>query len=315
VFDFVSLTDNPIISTDGSPQLGGNINGPSLIRCPDWVSRPPAKYLLYFAHHEGDSIRLALSDHLRGPWRLQDPPPLSLNDSYFARTAPDLDTLDPEARGFIERGEDGNYPHIASPDVWVDHDQKSIRLYYHGRMADGLQRTRVALSSDGLAFEAREHILATSYLRLFKQDDWFYALTMPGQLYRSRDGLGNFELGPRLTAEPIRHHALLRYQGQWLLFWTRVGDQPERILVSSINTDTDWRSWRLDSSEEVHRARQPWEGADLPAAASNYGGIMQRVNQLRDPAIYQEDGRIYLLYASAGEQGIGIGELIRKQSA
>lgn len=315
MFDFVSLTDNPIISTDGSPQLGGNINGPSLIRCPDWVSRPPAKYLLYFAHHEGDSIRLALSDHLRGPWRLQDPPPLSLNDSYFARTAPDLDTLDPEARGFIDRGEDGNYPHIASPDVWVDHDQKSIRLYYHGRMADGLQRTRVALSSDGLAFAAREDILATSYLRLFKQDDWFYALTMPGQLYRSRDGLGNFELGPRLTAEPIRHHALLRYQRQWLLFWTRVGDEPERILVSAINTDTDWRSWRLDSSEEVHRARQPWEGADLPADASNYGGIMWRVNQLRDPAIYQEDGRIYLLYASAGEQGIGIGELIRKRSA
>jgi hypothetical protein len=182
VFDFVSLTDNPIISTDGSPQLGGNINGPSLIRCPDWVSRPPAKYLLYFAHHEGDSIRLALSDHLRGPWRLQDPPPLSLNDSYFARTAPDLDTLDPEARGFIDRGEDGNYPHIASPDVWVDHDQKSIRLYYHGRMADGLQRTRVALSSNGLTFEAREDILAPSYLWLFQQDVWFYALTVAGQV-------------------------------------------------------------------------------------------------------------------------------------
>ena len=315
MFDFVSLTDNPIISTDLFPQLGGNINGPSLIRCPDWVTRPAAKYLLYFAHHEGDSIRLALSDDLRGPWRLQDPPPLSLSDSYFEQTAPDLDTLDPEARGFIERGEDGNYPHIASPDVWVDHDQKLIRLYYHGRMADGLQRTRLALSSNGLEFEAGEDILATSYLRLFKQEDWFYALTMPGQLYRSRDGLGNFEPGPRLTTEAIRHHALLRYQGQWLLFWTRVGDQPERILVSAIKTDTDWRSWTLDSSEEVHRARRDWEGADLPADASNYGGIMRRVNQLRDPAIYEEDGRIYLLYAIAGEQGIAIGELISNQSA
>ena len=30
------------------------------------------------------------------------------------------------------------------------------------------------------------------------------------------------------------------------------------------------------------------------------------VNQLRDPAIYVEDERIYLLYAVAGESGIAI---------
>jgi hypothetical protein len=35
------------------------------------------------------------------------------------------------------------------------------------------------------------------------------------------------------------------------------------------------------------------------------------VNQLRDPAIYVEDDRIYLLYAIAGESGIAIAELIR----
>ncbi len=33
------------------------------------------------------------------------------------------------------------------------------------------------------------------------------------------------------------------------------------------------------------------------------------VNQLRDPAIYEEDGRVYLLYAVAGESGIAIAEL------
>jgi hypothetical protein len=43
--------------------------------------------------------------------------------------------------------------------------------------------------------------------------------------------------------------------------------------------------------------------------ASQYGGSMQRVNQLRDPAIFEEAGKIYLLYAIAGEQGIAIGEL------
>jgi hypothetical protein len=309
VFDFTYLVDSPIISADAFPQLGGNVNGPSLIRCPDWIAQPRARYLLYFAHHEGHSIRLALSDHLQGPWRLHQPSPLHLSDSHFAQESPDLDALDPEARAFIERGEDGNYPHIASPEAWVDHERREIRLYYHGRLDNGLQRTRVAVSKDGLNFIARKQILATSYLRLFTHEGWCYALTMPAQLYRSRDGLGDFEKGPRLTSEPIRHHALINNQGQWLLFWTRVGDQPERILVSTIQTDADWQNWRLGETREVHQARQAWEGADLPADASNYGGIMQRVNQLRDPAIFAEEGRIYLLYAIAGEQGIAIGEL------
>jgi hypothetical protein len=311
VFDFTYLVDGPIISADAFPQLGGNVNGPSLIRCPDWIAQPRARYLLYFAHHEGHSIRLALSDHLQGPWRLHQPSPLHLSDSHFAQESPDLDALDPEARAFIERGEDGNYPHIASPEAWVDHERREIRLYYHGRLDNGLQRTRVAVSKDGLNFIARKQILATSYLRLFTHEGWCYALTMPAQLYRSRDGLGDFEKGPRLTSEPIRHHALINNQGQWLLFWTRVGDQPERILVSTIQTDADWQNWRLGETREVHQARQAWEGADLPADASNYGGIMQRVNQLRDPAIFAEDGRIYLLYVCAGEQGIAIGELTK----
>lgn len=310
MFAFTYLLDGPIISVDAFPQLGGNINGPSLIRCPDWIAQPPAKYLLYFAHHEGRSIRLALSDHLRGPWRLNTPAPLHLNHSYFP-PAIESARLDPSVRELIAKGEDGNYPHIASPDVWVDDDNREIRLYYHGRLDNGLQCSRVALSKDGVNFTAQEEILATPYLRLFKQDDWFYALTMPARLYRSRDGLGNFEAGPCLTNEPIRHHALLQHQGQWLLFWSRVGDQPERIIMSTIQTDSDWNNWRLGETWEVHQAREAWEGGDLPAEASKYGAIMQRVNQLRDPAIFEENNRIFLLYAIAGEQGIGIGELCK----
>jgi hypothetical protein len=33
------------------------------------------------------------------------------------------------------------------------------------------------------------------------------------------------------------------------------------------------------------------------------------VNQPRDPAIFAEDGQIYLLYAVAGESGIAIAEI------
>jgi hypothetical protein len=223
--------------------------------------------------------------------------------------SPNLADLHPEARGYIERGEDGNYPHIASPDVWVDHDKHEIRLYYHGRLSNGQQRSRVALSNNGIDFKAQAEILGDSYFRIFRHDGWFYAIAMPGQLYRSRDGLCQFEAGPRLTDQPIRHHALLHYRDRWYVFWTRVGDTPERILVSTLATDRDWRDWQFGETREVHRAQRVWEGADLAADASSFGGIMQRVNQLRDPAIFEESGKIYLLYAIAGEQGIAIAQL------
>ncbi len=309
MFSFHYIHDAPLIDVASHGQLEGNANGPSLIRAPDWLSNPPASYLLYFAHHEGRSIRLATSDHLRGPWRIYPQSPLELEQSLFASSPPLQHELDEEALAFIAAGADGNYPHIASPDIWVDHEQQQIRMYYHGRLQNGLQRSRVATSTDGLNFEARDEIIGPPYLRLFRHNNWFYAIGFPGQLFRSRDGLTGFETGPILTGEAIRHHALLQQGQQWYLFWTRVGDAPERILVSRLDTSSDWLHWRMDEAEEVHRPRKPWEGALLENQASSYGSSMQPVNQLRDPAIYCEDDNIYLLYSSAGEQGIAMGEI------
>ena len=155
----------------------------------------------------------------------------------------------------------------------------------------------------------RPEPIDAEYLRVFNHQDWFYGLSMPALLTRSHDGLGGFETGPQLTDDPIRHHALLQYDGRWYVFWTRVGDRPERILVSRLDTAGEWRQWRFADTRELHRATRAWEGGDLPPLASEYGAIMRPVNQLRDPAIYREDGRIYLLYAIAGEQGIALGEI------
>lgn len=304
MFSFHYLQDAPILDTGRFPELGGNINGPALIRAPGWIASPPARYLLYFAHHLGRSIRLATSNRLAGPWRLHDPPPLVLEDSRFATGMT------------ANSGRNGDdYPHIASPEIWVDDDRRQLRLYYHGRMQDGSQQTRVAISADGLHFTASGDPLTGPYLRVFRDRGWFYGLCMPARLSRSRDGLGGFETGPRLTDEAIRHHALLHLGHCWYVFWTRVGDRPERILVSRLDTRGDWRRWRFADTAELHRATRAWEGADLPSAASEYGVVMDPVNQLRDPAIYCEDGRIYLLYAIAGEQGIAIGEIIPDPAA
>ncbi|MFT5220089.1 MAG: hypothetical protein ACI9LO_001007 [Planctomycetota bacterium] len=309
MFSFSYLIDAPLIDVKNYPELNGNINGPSLIETPAWLDRSPGRYLLYFAHHEGKAIKLAFSDDLAGPWAIHQCDPLSLADSLFATDSPKLSDLHTDAQAYIEAGADGNYAHIASPDIYIDHARREIRLYYHGRMDNGLQRSRVAISKNGVNFIAQPEVLGEPYLRVFEQDGWFYGIAMPGQLYRSRNGLSQFEPGPRLTEEPIRHHALLNLGADCYFFWTRIGDAPERILVSRLDINDHWLDWRLGECSEVHRPEKAWEGNAQKVEPSQYGGIMQAVNQLRDPAIFRQGDKLYLLYSIAGEQGLGIGEL------
>ena len=107
----------------------------------------------------------------------------------------------------------------------------------------------------------------------------------------------------------MRHSALLARGDELLVFWSRAGDCPERILCSPIRIEGDWTSWRADPELEVLEPAEPWEGAGLPAEPSVRGGEDEPVRQLRDPAIFTEDGRTYLLYSVAGESGIAIAEL------
>ena len=309
-FTFQYLIDAPIIDVKQHPQLEGNANGPSLIKVPGWVKNPLSKYYLYFAHHEGKSIRLAFADNLTGPWTLSKAPALDLAESLFPVDPPEYAKLDEQVKQGIANGDDGNYPHIASPDVVIDKTSQQIRLYYHGRLEDGTQATRVAISTDGLSFVAQPEVLGLAYFRVFKQGKYHYAMAMPGVLYRSRDGLTNFEVGPAITDQAIRHFAFLRQGNNWFIFWTRVGDTPECILCSALLTTEDWPNWKLGPDTEIHRPLKDWEGNNQPFKPSKYGSVMKKVNQLRDPAIYTGNGRIYLLYAVAGEQGIAIGELI-----
>jgi hypothetical protein len=57
----------------------------------------------------------------------------------------------------------------------------------------------------------------------------------------------------------------------------------------------------------------PYEGADQPLVPSARGSIHEPARQLRDPCIYEEGGRTWLLYAGAGEQGIAVAEFARDE--
>lgn len=319
------LAGNPIIRGHMDDRMGRNVQGPSLIRVPDWIPNPLGRYYLYFADHKGDYIRLAYADALDGPWHMHRPGALQLGDSLYPTVAPaippgathasvvgDRPGMAPVGMaGITDAMVDATQPHIASPDVHVDHDQRRIVMYFHGLVSFGIQRTRVATSPDGLHFSPHEPLLGPTYFRVFRFQDYFYALAMPGLILRSRDGLTDFERGPMVFNEPLQRHCAVRVRGHELeVFWTRVGDVPERILYSRIDLSLPWAQWRAGPPVELMRPETGWEGADLPLEPSWRSGIDIDAHQLRDPALFEEDGRTWLLYAVRGEAGIAIAELI-----
>ena len=309
------LLDRPIIGPDIHPGIGVNIQGPSLIRVPDWVENPLGRYYLYFADHKGLYIRLAHADELTGPWQIHAPGSLQISESYFTPTRPeispeDLAQLVASRRGGARLSHDLalelTEPHIASPDVHADHENRRIIMYYHGLEGPGFQHSRVATSTDGINFTAREQNLGRTYMRAFEHDGMTYVLAMPGQFYRSRDGLADFEEGPLLFTPDMRHSAVMVRGNHLYVFWSRVGDAPESIMLSTIDLRPDWMEWRESGEVVVLRPERDWEGANAPIEPSVRSTAYGQVNQLRDPALYVEDGVVYLLYAVAGESGIAL---------
>lgn len=296
------LGDGPIITRNMDDLMGGNVQGPSLIRVPDWIENPLGKYYLYFADHRGSYIRLAYADDLSGPWRTHEPGTLQLDESYFPTSLP------PSQPGT-------NYPqyaHIASPDVHVRNDLRQIVMYVHGQdpgKGVGSQVTRLATSKDGINFAGEPEILGRPYFRVIRNDDYYYALAMPGFLYRSRDGISHFEAGPQLFNDDMRHSALIIRGNTLYVFWTQAGHAPERILLSTVDMQADWFKWQAIPPTEILRPELDWEGADVKIEPSTRGYIDVRANQLRDPAIFREGEDVYLLYSVAGEGGIAISKL------
>jgi len=298
-FEVVRFPTNPIIRPEMLPGGDGeNINGPSLIRAPVWLKHPLGKYYLYFAHHGGKYIRLAYADSLAGPWKIYEPGTLRLEEA-------------PGCKG-----------HIASPDVVVDDERKAIRLYFHGpaKAAAG-QKTFVATSPDGLHFKASGEPLGIFYWRIFRWDGWWYAMAKGGLLYRSRDGLTRFEEGPnpfpgsdqrdKAANSPGPRHVALQRTGRLLwIYYSNIGDAPERIFRCRLELDGDWTTWKTSEPEEVLRPMTEWEGAQLPLKQSSAGELSDRENALRDPAVFVEDKRTFLLYSVAGESGIAIAECL-----
>ncbi len=187
-----------------------------------------------------------------------------------------------------------------------------IRLYYHCQV-DSVDwengSSLVATSPDGLVFTSETDVIGHPYFRVFRWDGYWYALGMPGVLYRSSDGLRDFERGPTLFDEDMRHSAIKVDGDVASIFYTQVGEAPERVLLATIDLTADWMTWQESSPTVILEPETDYEGASLKLEPSARHAAVDPVRQLRDPAIFQEQGKTYLLYSVAGEFGIAIAEL------
>jgi hypothetical protein len=310
--------ENPLISLASSKSLGDNVNGPSIIQVPQWIPRPLGRYYMYFAHHKGTYIRLAYANSLRGPWKIYEPGVLNVRDTIFYRPQPD------------PPGPNMPYTHVASPEVYIDEPNKRLVMYVHGMWTDGqpwpadpraaqqwlldngyAQYTQTTVSQDGLNFQPRPGITAkTSYVRTVRWNGAWYSMSRLGVLGRAKDPLGPFELGPS-PFDPgpytgrVRHVALLVRGNTLYVLFSAIGDAPERILLATADLTGDWQAWRASAPLEVLAPREPYECADLPVKASKAGESEGKEHALRDPALFEEKGKVFLFYSVCGEQGIG----------
>ena len=312
------LSQNPLITVETSASLGDNVNGPTVIRVPDWIEHPLGRYYMYFGHHMGRFVRMAYADAITGPWKIYEPGALHVRDTAFFRPGPD--SAPPR---YVN--------HVASPEIFVDTARKRLVLWVHGWWTNGEgwpsasadawmaqkgydQFTQVAESSDGIHFEAREAITKQMYLRVFQYDGYFYGLSEPGLLSRSVDPLASFELGPNPFRDGpyerrVRHVSFVARGNRLHVFFTAVGDAPERVLVSTIDLTPDWTSWRATPPVNVLLPETAYECADLPIEPSRGGAVTRRVRQIRDPFVFEESGEMFLFYSICGEQGIAAAEV------
>lgn len=316
------LASNPLITVQSAASLGGNVNGATVVRVPAWVQRPLGRYYMYFANHMGESIRLAYADGPEGPWRIYEPGVLHVRDTALYREQPDP----PGALADF-------YTHVASPEIFVDTEQQRFVLWVHGWWTNGerwpstlaearqwarargyAQFTQAAVSTDGLHFTVQPAITRTSYIRVFRRGGAYFGVSRLGLLSRSTDPLASFETGQSLFAGTafagrVRHVAIVP-RGDVLHVWfTAIGDAPERVFHTTVDVRGDWTTWKAGAATEVIRPEASYECAELPNVPSEGGDIDGPARQIRDPFVYTENDRAWLYYAVCGEQGIAAAEI------
>lgn len=340
------IYEEMFVDLGASEYEGHNMNGPSVIRIPDWIApenraNPDARYYCYFAHHSDAYIRMAWAADIEGPWHL-----------YDVGTGVDIGD-----RGVLDHGGEsivlGNGlsidpNHLASPDAHVDYENQRIILYFHSGSSswhNGVEIDKqiswVATSPYGLEFynNIEPVYLGSSYFAVFEYGGEMYALDNGASIYKALDANDpwtppadhNFTKGlwDKRSDNPFQEaitentglpsgdlrvrHASVRVVGDTLhVFYSRRGDLLENIQMSAVDMSAgDWKEWVCPwPPEQILESLPGWEGGELPPAYSEAGPAPEDVNQLRDPYVFVDtDDSLYVFYTGRGEDAIGVARL------
>lgn len=265
---------------------GNNINGPCIIKVPDFIKNSLGKYYLYFAHHQGSYIRMAYSNNILGPYTLYEYGVLHLKNTI-------------------------GYNHIASPDVIVDETNKRLVMYYHCPYNNGKtsQSTFYAYSFDGLLYNSEYINILHPYFRYFKYNEEEYGIAMykqKGSIIYKKNNIEYEEYGELLPKS--RHTSILVHNSKIFVFYSIVGDCPEHICYSEI-LKINKNKIKTGIKNSIVKPEYKYEHDDKKPKISKYGSSTDKVNQLRDPYVFKDDDKIYLLYTVCGEKGIAICEI------
>ena len=339
------IIDQAMFAAVGAEEEGENINGPSMMRIPDWIPPservdPSAVYYLYFAHHDGGYIRMAWAADIEGPWTLyQTGSQVPIGDRGVLDNG--FMDLDLGLGVVIEEN------HLASPDVLIDDENQQIIMYFHSGSSTffngneiNSQNTWVSTSDNGLEFldNIRPVRLGPSYFRVFSHGGELYAVDNSGRPRRALDPANPWEPTPDYYSgdtiprlwetnanntfqDPISEvlgvprselrirHAAVRVVGDELeVYYTQRGDELERVQMSTIDLTADFDDWVLTyPGEEIIQAIPGWEGGQFAPERSETGAAPEDVNQLRDPDVFEDtDGSVYLIYSGRGEDALGL---------
>ncbi|RCW36820.1 sulfatase [Marinilabilia salmonicolor] len=334
-----------LFSELGVAEEGENINGPGVMRIPEWISpanraHPDAEYYCYFAHHDSAYIRMAWASEIEGPWHLYNVgEDIPLGERGVLDLGDDVIRLD---NGIVIP----NNP-LASPDVHVDGENKRIILYFHSGASTYVkgekigQRTYVSYSPFGLDFydNIQPVIIGKTYFRVFEYKNELYALTNDGTPLKALDPAdpwtapAGFDFSGTLWEEHpgnpfqeditniagisdselrIRHPSVRLVGDRLHVFYSRRGDLLENIQMSTVDLSVgDWTKWDVSYPPiKILQTNPGWEGGDLTPSASERGSAPEDVNQLRDPFVFEDrDGSLYLFYTGRGEDAIGVAKL------
>jgi hypothetical protein len=129
---------------------------------------------------------------------------------------------------------------------------------------------------------------------------------------RADDPLKPFEPGPNpfgATGYRVRHVGLVLRGDMLYVFFSVIGDAPERILLSTIALTDNWKDWKASRAQEVIAPKEKYDCVDLPKVPSKAGESEGPENALRDPFVIEDGGKSILFYSYCGEQGLAAADV------